>query len=44
MDNATTFGARHHHVGDLLVGEVEDLVEHLALLFLDLAPVSSAAP
>ena len=24
-------GPRHHHVGDFLVGEVEDLVEHLLL-------------
>src|SRR6266545_3313881 len=30
-------GPRHHHLVDLLVGEVEDLVEHLALLLLDLA-------
>ena len=30
-------GPRHHHVGRLLVGEVEDLVEHLLLLFLELA-------
>ena len=30
-------GARDHHVGDLLLGEVEDLVEHLALVQLDLA-------
>jgi len=27
---------RHHHVRGLLVGEVEDLVEHLGLLALDL--------
>ena len=30
-------GPRHHHVRDLLLGEVEDLVEHLALVLLDLA-------
>ena len=30
-------GSRHHHVRRLLVGEVEDLVEHLALVLLDLA-------
>ena len=30
-------GPRHHHVRGLLVGEVEDLVEHLLLLRLDLA-------
>ena len=30
-------GSRHHDVGHLLVGEVEDLVEHLSLLLLDLA-------
>ena len=35
-------GARHHHVGDLLVGEVEDLVEHLLLLVLDLALLGRA--
>ena len=29
--------ARDHHVGDFLVGEVEDLVEHLLLFPLDLA-------
>ena len=29
-------GPRHHHGRDLLVGEVEDLVEHLLLLLLDL--------
>ena len=33
---------RHHHVGDLLVGEVEDLVEHLLLLVLDLALLGRA--
>ena len=31
------FGPRHHHVFRLLVGEVEDLVEHLLLPLLDLA-------
>ena len=31
------FGPRHHHVGRLLVGEVEDLVEHLLLLLFELA-------
>ena len=30
-------GAGHHHVGDFLVGEVEDLVEHLLFLVLDLS-------
>ena len=30
-------GPRHHHVRDLLVREVEDLVEHLLLLALELA-------
>ena len=30
-------GPRHHHVLGLLVGEVEDLVEHLLLLLLELA-------
>ena len=32
-------GPRHHHVGRLLLGEVEDLVEHLLLDRLDLADV-----
>ena len=35
-------GPRHHHVGDLLVGEVEDLVEHLLLAVLDLALLGRA--
>ena len=35
--DADHLGARHHHVRRLLVGEVEDLVEHLALALLDLA-------
>ena len=33
------FGARHHHLVRLLVGEVEDLVEHLLLGLLDHAVV-----
>ena len=32
-----TSGRGDHHVGDLLVGEVEDLVDHLLLAALDLA-------
>ena len=35
-------GPRHHHVRDLLVAEVEDLVEHLLLRVLDLALVGRA--
>ena len=34
---ADNLRARHHHVRRLLVGEVEDLVEHLPLVVLDLA-------
>ena len=37
--DADDLGPRHHHVRRLLVGEVEDLVEHLALVLLDLAPL-----
>ena len=36
-------GPRHHDVADLLVGEVEDLVEHLLLALLDLAPLGRLA-
>ena len=36
---ADHLGARHHHRGDLLRGEVEDLVEHLLLGLLELADV-----
>ena len=36
-------GSRHHHVVDLLVGEVEDLVEHLLLALLDLAALGRLA-
>ena len=32
-------GSRHHHGGDLLRGEVEDLVEHLLLRLLELTDV-----
>ena len=35
-------GPRDHHVGDLLVREVEDLVEHLLLLRLELARLGRA--
>ena len=35
--DADHLGPRHHHVRGLLVGEVEHLVEHLALVLLDLA-------
>jgi hypothetical protein len=35
-------GARHHHVGDVLVAEHEDLVDHLLLLVLDLALLTRA--
>ena len=35
-------GPRHHHGRDLLVGEVEDLVEHLLLLLLELALLGRA--
>ena len=41
-DSATTVGPRDHHGRDLLVGEVEDLVEHLLLLLLDLALLGRA--
>ena len=33
---------RHHHGRDLLVGEIEDLVEHLLLLLLELALIGRA--
>ena len=35
-------GPRHHHLRDLLVGEVEDLVEHLLLLLLELAALGGS--
>ena len=35
---ATTSGFAHHHVGDVLVPEVEDAFDQLALAVLDLAP------
>ena len=35
-------GLRHHHVGDVLVAEVEDLVDQLPLALLDLALLGGA--
>jgi hypothetical protein len=35
-------GLRHHHVGDVLVPEDEDLVDHLALALLDLSLLGRA--
>ena len=42
IGSATHVGPRDHHVGDVLVGEVEDLVDHLLLAPLDLALLGRA--